>query len=164
MRQLVKKEEGKGGCLESRLNEKQELEYDPFPSKKSEVSDGSNSQALMVLRMIYRRVKAELLMRDNHHFKLLHSLLQFDASQRVAFLESNFRQLDQLTLFTEYLRNAIEFVSNHDGHGEQGGERVQLTADTIEIMRDVMRDVDELRGRLNTNKVDSVLYEQHQNS
>lgn len=114
---------------------------------------------MTVLKMIYKRVKAELLTKQNVNLKLLNALLRCTGAQRYMLLESRIRRLEQLMEFSDYVQEALDFVEENDGKGAQGTERVQLGPDMIEMMRDVMRDIKELQKRLKMGGKDGVVYE-----
>lgn len=146
---MKKKEPQKDG-LESVRNSKDELEYDP---QSSSAMESSSVSAYEVLRMIYKRVKAELLTRTNSNLKLLNAMIRCNPLERPTFLESQVRTVEQLDEFSEYVSNALSFVDKHDGQGAQGGEKIQLAAGTIETIRDILRDIEELQNRIKKNEV-----------
>lgn len=77
LRQLIMKQEERSGGLEPTLNENNELEYDP--SKKSRYpSRPGASESLDVLKMIQRRVVAEIRTMGNLNLKLLNDLIRMN--------------------------------------------------------------------------------------
>lgn len=157
MRQLIKKEEERFSGLEPIVNDRNELVFEP--QKFSPSDRRQESQALSILKLIYKRVKAEMLTKSDANLKLLHALLRCQPEERLPLLQQQLRRIELILNFIEYVEDALVFVEANDGRGTQGGEQVQLKAGTVEVLRDILRDLHDFKGRLSPSRDDDVVYE-----
>eukprot|EP01033_Poteriospumella_lacustris_P008179 gene8179-5893_t len=128
--------------------------------KTFSVSDRrQESPALSVLKLIYKRVKAEMLTKSDTNIKLLHALLRCKPDDRLPLLQQQLRRIELIMNFAEYVEDALAFVEAHDGRGRQGGEQVQLAAGTVEVLRDVLRDIRDFQRQLSPSRDDDIVYE-----
>jgi hypothetical protein len=157
VRQLIKKEEERFSGIEPIVNDRNELVFEP---QTFSVSDRrQESPALSVLKLIYKRVKAEMLTKSDTNIKLLHALLRCKPDDRLPLLQQQLRRIELIMNFTEYVEDALAFVEAHDGRGRQGGEQVQLAAGTVEVLRDVLRDIRDFQRQLSPSRDDDIVYE-----
>lgn len=157
VRQLIKKEEERFNGLEPIVNDRNELVFEP--QKFSPSDRRQESPALSVLKLIYKRVKAEMLTKSDTNIKLLHTLLRCKPDERLTLLQQQLRRIELIMNFAEYVEDALAFVEAHDGRGMQGGEQVQLAAGTVEVLRDVLRDIRDFQRQLSPSRDEDTVYE-----
>jgi hypothetical protein len=125
----------------------------------------SSSTTMKVLEMIQRRLKAELRSQGNGDLKLLALLLSCrDPSQRLDMLESKLDRVEAIESFTIFLQDGIDYIAAHglqarENPNKEQAVKVELSAATFEMMKDILCDVKELSSRLQTGSKDGIAFE-----
>lgn len=143
--------QGGGGDLQDA-----QLDLDLSPPD-DERSHRRTHPALDALLKVRQRLLVEVQLTNQWPVKLLAKLLRLeDLAERQQALQSELTRIADIETFAEFLSEGIDYFNTEGMDAKRvsiagrEAERIELPPHTVETMKDILRDVDELRLRLST--------------
>eukprot|EP00597_Dinobryon_sp_UTEXLB2267_P007304 CAMPEP_0170086152 /NCGR_PEP_ID=MMETSP0019_2-20121128/20884_1 /TAXON_ID=98059 /ORGANISM="Dinobryon sp., Strain UTEXLB2267" /LENGTH=251 /DNA_ID=CAMNT_0010303025 /DNA_START=301 /DNA_END=1056 /DNA_ORIENTATION=+ len=117
---------------------------------------GIGKQTLDVLKMIQRRLKAQIAMKEREEVQLLAALLQEnDSNVRQSLLRSRLNKVESLQKFASFVEAGIAHINNNSNiNNNSSNEKIELSAGSSERMKDILYDVNGMIQGLDTGLLD----------
>jgi len=154
---LVKKEVLRAAGPSSLLEEEGQSLAESFTDVERSFM-AANKDTLNILRMIQRRLKAELRMKGRAEVQLLARLMaEADPKERYSVMKNALDRVEALEDFASFLQNGIDHLNQAGfvAKPSQNEGSVELPVSTVERMRDILYDVQQLSKMLDTGLRDA---------
>lgn len=114
--------------------------------------EAQKDTALSVLKMVRRRLKAEVVTRDQQEFRLLAALLPLDPSDRSVLLHQELTLIESIESFTKFVQEGVKYINENglQAVDRAGTGTVQLPATTVAVMKDILLDLKGMQDKLIT--------------
>eukprot|EP01039_Chlorochromonas_danica_P000802 gene802-870_t len=158
---LLQKEALRSKGIESLLEEERSDEDDDLPNFTSSAFSKKNN-AEEVLRMVKRRLLAEVRTQGKSDVRLLAKLLQItDADERLAMLKKDLTKIEYIESFTGFLEEGIAFLKDQGlkAKDKASGDTIELPSEVISKMEGLLMDVRALSRGLETGSREGSIFE-----
>ena len=127
--------------------------------EESDLLEGSGKAAVDVLRLIQKRLKAEIQMKDNLHLRLLATLVREEINEDDygSIIRKALKTIEQFKSFSAYLDDGIDHLStvlrdqSTSSSLEKGRDQNLVT---LQKMRDIKLSMSSVLGQFQTGLVD----------
>eukprot|EP01036_Dinobryon_divergens_P024805 gene24805-33285_t len=128
-----------------------------FDREQEKLLQGIGQKTVEVLKMILRRLKAQIATAGRDELQLLADLLQEDNPEtRMLMLRKELKRVEAIESFCSFLQDGVEHIRQKGGSARDPNDAkttVELSANTISKMEDILYDVTSMKKELETGLV-----------